>query len=73
MASIKFDQTVDGLRTDLRASATHLLPYDPVHKKRYYHAGDKRVTAIISDTTGAEATVWNPGRVQEERARNGKS
>jgi hypothetical protein len=57
MANIKIDQTVNGLRNDFEASATHLLPYDPVHKERSYHAGDKRVAAIISDTTGEEATV----------------
>jgi hypothetical protein len=52
MASIKTDQTVDGLRNDFEASATHLLPYDSVQKKRSDHAGGKRVAANISDTTG---------------------
>jgi hypothetical protein len=57
MASIKTDQTVDGLRNDFEASATHLLPYDSVQKKRSDHAGGKRVAASISDTTGEEANV----------------
>ena len=57
MASIKTGQTVDGLRNDFEASATHLLPYDRVQKKRSDHAGGKRVAANISDTTGEEANV----------------
>jgi hypothetical protein len=35
-------------------AATHLLPYDPVKKKRSDHAGDKRGAANISDMTGEE-------------------
>jgi hypothetical protein len=61
MASIKTDQTADGLRNDFEASATHLLPYDPVQKKRSDHAGGKRGSADISDTTGEEANVSSFG------------
>jgi hypothetical protein len=61
MASIKTDQTANGLRNDFEASATHLLPYDPVQKKRSDHAGGKRAAADISDTTGEEANVISFG------------
>ena len=39
MASIKTDQA--GLRQDFEAAATHLLPYDPVQKKRVDHGWDQ--------------------------------
>jgi hypothetical protein len=61
MASIKTDQAVDGLRNDFEASATHLLPYDPVQKKRSDHAGGKRGAADISDMTAEEANVSSFG------------
>jgi hypothetical protein len=62
MASIKSDKTVDGLRNNFEAAATHLLPYDPVQKKRSDHAGGKRASADISDTTtGEEANVSSFG------------
>jgi hypothetical protein len=35
----------------------HLLPYDPVQKKRSDHAVGKRGAANISDMTGEEANV----------------
>ena len=41
--------------------ATHLLPYDPVQKKRTDHAGGKRAAADISDTTGEEVNVSSFG------------
>jgi hypothetical protein len=61
MASIKTDQTADGLRNDFEASATHLLPYDPVQKKRNDGAGTKRGSADISDMNGEEANVSSFG------------
>jgi hypothetical protein len=36
MAIIKLNKTVVGLRNDFEASATHLLPYDPVVQKKRY-------------------------------------
>jgi hypothetical protein len=57
MASIKTDQAVGGLRNDFEATATILLPYDPVQKKRGDNAGGKRGPAEISDTTGEEADI----------------
>jgi hypothetical protein len=58
MASIKQGQTADGMRNNFEAAASHLLPYDPVQKKRVDHAGGgKRGSADISETTGEEANV----------------
>jgi hypothetical protein len=61
MASVKTDQAVTGMRNDFEAAATHLLPYDPVQKKRVDHAGGKRSPADISDTTGEDANVSSFG------------
>jgi len=61
MASIKTDQAVTGMRNSFEASATHLLPYDPVLKKRVDQGGGKRGSADISDATGAETNVSSFG------------
>jgi hypothetical protein len=57
MASIKTDQDPDGLRNNFEAAATHLLPYDPVQRKRSDHAGGKRGAADISAVTHEEADI----------------
>ena len=57
MASIKIDQDPDGLRNDFEAAATHLLPYDPVQKKRSERPGTKRDSVDISDATGDEIQI----------------
>jgi hypothetical protein len=57
MESIKTDQDPDGLRNNFEAAATHLLPYDPVQRKRSDHAGGKRGAADISDVTHDEADI----------------
>ncbi len=51
MASVRTDTGPTGMRNDFEATAAHLLPYDPVAKKRA--AGSKRGIAHISDATGA--------------------
>jgi hypothetical protein len=61
MAAINTDKTANGLREDFEAAATHLLPYDPVQKKRIDQAGGKRGSADISDTTGEEANISSFG------------
>ena len=38
-----------------------MLPYDPVQKKRVDHAGGKRASADISDTTGKETNISSFG------------
>lgn len=55
MASIKTDNGPGGMRTDFEAAAAHLLPYDPVAKKRL--AGAKRGGGLISAVGGDDATI----------------
>jgi hypothetical protein len=57
MASIKTDQAPDGLRNNFEAAASHLLPSNPVQKKRTDRPRNKRDHADISDTTGGEVEV----------------
>ena len=52
MASIKIDTLPGGKREDFEAASTHLLPYDPVDKKRSM-ANNKRGAGEISDVSGA--------------------
>ena len=46
MASIKTDNGIEGMRNNFEATAAHLLPYDPVAKRR--SSGQKRGSAKIS-------------------------
>ena len=50
IASIRTDDGPTGKRNDFEAAATHLLPYDPVAKKRL--SGDKRGAGLISTVSG---------------------
>ena len=45
MASLKMDDGPNGMQNDFEATAAHLLPYDPVAKKK---AAMKRLVAQIS-------------------------
>ena len=62
MASIKTDNGPEGMRNNFEATAAHLLPYDPVAKKR--SSGQKRGSAQTSSvmdpspTTTKEAKDW---------------
>ena len=47
MASIKTDSTANGMRNNFELAAAHLLPYDPVARKRAI-SGGKRNAANIS-------------------------
>jgi hypothetical protein len=49
IAQVRTDDGAGGKRNDFEATASYLLPYDPVAKKRA--AGGKRERATISDTT----------------------
>ena len=60
MASVKTDTTPNGLRNNFEAMASHLLPYDPVQKKRAA-AGDKRPSAEISDVNADEVNISSFG------------
>ncbi len=66
MASVRTDNGPNGKRTDFEATATHLLPYDPVAKKRA--AGQKRtneqissVEADVSALTGPKPSIGKTG------------
>ena len=58
-ASIKTDNGHEGLRNNFKATAAHLLPYDPVAKKR--SSGYKRSSTQISSLMEvSDATTKNP-------------
>ena len=52
MASVKMDNGPNGLRNNFEKAVSHLLPYDPVAKKRA--TGIKRGSALISLTEAHE-------------------
>ena len=59
MASIKTDNGLEGMRNNFEATAAHLLPYDPVAKKR--SSGQKRGSAQISSVMDpSPATTKKP-------------
>ena len=59
MASIKTDNGLEGMRNNFEATALHLLPYDPVAKKR--SSGQKRGSAQISSVIyTSNATMKKP-------------
>ena len=63
MASIKTDNGLEGMRNNFEATAAHLLPYDPVAKKR--SSGQKRGSAQISsvmDTSNATMKKQSIGK-----------
>ena len=51
MASVRTDDGPDGKRNDFEAAASHLLPYDPVAKRRL---ASKRSNPQISSVQEAE-------------------
>ena len=53
MAAVRGD--LEGMRVDFELAAAHLLPYDPVAKKRT--SGNKRTSAMISDVSTQEPEV----------------
>ena len=58
MASIKTDNGLEGMRNDFEATVAHLLPYDPVAKKR--SDGQNRGSAQISSVMDPSATKKKP-------------
>ena len=59
--SIKTDKTPTGLRTNFEASASHLLPYDPVQKKHSNRTCGKHNSADITDMTVERGKVSSFG------------
>ena len=55
MASIKTDNGLEGMRNNFEATAAHLLPYDPVAKKR--SSGQKRGSTQISSVMDPSTTT----------------
>ena len=54
MASIKTDNGLEGMMHNFEATAAHLLPYDPVAKKR--SSGQKKGSAQISSVIDPSPT-----------------
>ena len=52
MASIKTDNNHEGMRNNFEATAAHLLPYDPVAKKRSngQKRGSAQITSVMDPT-----------------------
>ena len=58
MASIKTDQDPNGMKNNLEAVATHLLPCAPFQEKITCFAGTKSRSAEILDATNKEAGIY---------------
>ena len=63
MASIKTDNGPEGMRNNFEATAAHLLPYDPVAKKR--SGGQKRGSAQISSVMDPSPTTTKKPSIGE--------
>ena len=63
MASVRMDDGVNRMRSDFEKAAAHLLPYDPVARKRT--AGTKRHAVNISDTPGIQGANASAIKVSE--------
>ena len=59
MASIKADNGLEGMRNNFEATAAHLLPYDPVAKKR----GSAQISSVMdpSPTTTKKPSIGKTG------------
>ena len=54
MASVRTDNDPNGMRNNFESAAAHLLPYDPVAKKRAAASNNKRNAAQISSVEADE-------------------
>ena len=65
MASIKTDNGPEGMRNNFEATAAHLLPYDPVAKKRSngYKRSSTQISSVmeISDATTKKPSIGQTG------------
>ena len=65
MASIKTDNGPEGMRNNFEATAAHLLPYDPVAKKRTsgYKRGSTQISSLMeaSDATTKKPSIGKTG------------
>ena len=70
MASVRTDDGTNGMRSYFEKAAAHLLPYDPIARKRA--AGTKRPAANISDTRGIHGANASAIEVSEATSKDGK-
>jgi hypothetical protein len=72
MAQVRTDSDANGRMNDFEATASYLLPYDPVSKKRA--AGAKRGLSSISDLTGEDnADISSVSQAGRNKPSIGKS
>ena len=71
MASVWTDDGANRMRSDFERAAAHLLPYDPVARKRT--ARTKRSAANISDTRGTHGANASAIEVSEATTKDGKA
>ena len=69
MASVKTDNGPNGMRNDFEAAAAHLLPYDPVAKKR--SSATKRDHSVISDVQGEVNVSGVDGKTKASIGKSG--
>ena len=65
MASIKTDNGPEGMRNNFETTAAHLLPYDPVVKKRSsgYKRGSTQISCLVEvyDATTKKLSIGKTG------------
>ena len=65
MASIKTDNGPEGMRNNFEATTGHLLPYDPVAKKRSsgYKRSSTQISSLmeVSDATTKKPSIGKTG------------
>ena len=71
MVSVWTDDGANGMMSDFERAAAHLLPYNPVTRKRT--AGTKRSAANISDTRGTHGANASATEVSEATTKDGKA
>ena len=70
MASVRMDDGPNGMRNDFEKAAAHLLPYDPVARKRA--AGTKRPAANILDAWGMHGPNASAIEISDATSKDGK-
>ena len=70
MASVRTDDGPNGMRNDFKKAAAHLLPYDPVARKRA--AGTKRPAANILDARSMHGPNASAIEISDATSEDGK-
>ena len=71
MVSMQTDDGANRIRSEFERAAAHLLPYDPVARKR--SAGTKQPAASISDTWGTDNANASATEVSGAATKDGKA